>query len=265
MASSKKIALVTGANKGIGYEIVKALLESDKSYHVLLGSRSLERGQEAVAKLQKECASSANTVEALQVDLTSDDSINKAFETVKGKTGKIDVLINNAGITNDLDWVRGKVGLRESFTGSYDVNVAGTHVLTWTFIPLLLKSSDPRLIFVTGLGTFDQCAKGDIPLPPLEPGWPKKMIFETVGYRCTKTALNMLMLDYHWKLQQDGVKVWCVGPGFLETDLGDAREMVSKQGALHPSVGGQLIRSVAEGARDADVGKYVVKDGIQGF
>lgn len=91
------------------------------------------------------------------------------------------------------------------------------------------------------------------------------MQFETVGYRCTKTALNMLMLDYHYKLHKDGVKVWCVGPGFLATDLGDAREWVTAQGAGHPSIGGRLIRSVVEGKRDADTGKYVVKDGIRLF
>lgn len=137
--------------------------------------------------------------------------------------------------------------------------------MTYTFMPLLLHSTSPRLIFITGLGTFAQCSLGDIPLPPLERGWPKKLDFETVGYRCTKTALNMLMLDYHYKLQKDRVRVWCVGPGFLATDLGDAREMVEAQGAGHPRVGGRLVRSLVEGERDADVGKYVVKDGIQAF
>ncbi|OBT75327.1 hypothetical protein VF21_04666 [Pseudogymnoascus sp. 05NY08] len=230
-----KIVLVTGASKSIGYEVVKALLQSDESYHVFLGSRSLERGQQAVSTLRNECADSFgprdkgcalkecpdcfNTVEAIQVDIASDLSIEKAFETVKASVGRIDVLINNAGVIKDLDCVRGKASLRESFTGSYDVNVAGTHVMTWTFMPLLLQSCDPRLIFVTGLVTFEESAREDFPLWPLERGWPKKVELETVGYRCTKTALNMLMLDYHHKLQMDGVKVWCVGPGFLATDV----------------------------------------------
>ena len=137
--------------------------------------------------------------------------------------------------------------------------------MSYTFVPLLLKSSDPRLIFITGLGTMDMCSRGDFPLPPLEPGWPKPMPFETVGYRCTKTALNMLMLDYHYKLKPDNVKVWCIGPGFLQTDLGGAREMVAAQGAGHPSIGGNFVRSVVEGERDADTGKYIVKDGIMAF
>jgi NAD(P)-dependent dehydrogenase (short-subunit alcohol dehydrogenase family) len=143
------------------------------------------------------------------------------------------------------------------------VNVAGAHVTTWTFMPLLLKSADPRLIFVAGLGSFESCAKGEFPLPPLQPGWPKKTSFETVAYRCSKTALNMLMLDYHFKLQKDGVKVWAVGPGIVKTDLGDAADMdlpILKI-AGDPSTSGQMLRSVIEGDRDADTGKIVKKDG----
>lgn len=125
--------------------------------------------------------------------------------------------------------------------------------MTWTFMPLLLQSCDPRLIFVTGLDTFEESAREDFPLRPLERGWPKKVEeLETVGYRCTKTALNMLMLDYHHKLQMDGVKVWCVGPGFLATDVGE--------GANHPSIGGRLLKSVVEGKRDGDTGRFIVKD-----
>ncbi|KAK9418008.1 hypothetical protein SUNI508_08437 [Seiridium unicorne] len=265
MSTPKKIVVVTGANKGIGYETVKALLESSGHYHVFLASRALERGQEAVSQLQKEVAGS-NTVEALQLDVTDDSSIEHAFAAVQASVDHVDILINNAGITKDFDYVRGKASLRECFIGSYQVNVAGTHVTTFTFLPLLLKSSDPRLIFVTGLGTFENCAAGKFPLPPdLNVGWPKEMPFETVGYRCSKTALNMLMLDYHWKLQKDGVKVWAVNPGFLATDLGDVKEMVIARGGDHPSVGAALIKSIAEGERDGDVGKYVVKEGIQGF
>ncbi|KFZ05728.1 hypothetical protein V501_08076 [Pseudogymnoascus sp. VKM F-4519 (FW-2642)] len=234
IVNEMKIVVVTGASKSVGYEVVKALLQSDESYHVFLGGRSLERGQQAVLTLRNECADSLgprdkgcalkecpncfNIVEAIQVDISSDLSIEKAFETVKASVGRIDVLINNASVIKDLDYVRGKASLRESFTSSYDVNVAGTHVMTWTFMPLLLQSYDPRLIFVTGLDTFEESAREDFPLPLQERGWPKKVELETVGYRCTKTALNMLMLDYHHKLQMDGVKVWCVGPGFLATD-----------------------------------------------
>lgn len=95
---SPKIALVTGGNNGIGYETVKALLQSEKPYHVLLGSRSLENGKLAIESLKNECPEATNTVELIQVDLTSDDSIEKAFEQFRASQGHLDILINNAGM-----------------------------------------------------------------------------------------------------------------------------------------------------------------------
>jgi NAD(P)-dependent dehydrogenase (short-subunit alcohol dehydrogenase family) len=105
MASTRipKVVLVTGGNNGIGYETVKAFLQSDKTYyHVLLGSRSLDKAKLAIETLHKECPESTvtGTVEAVQVDLTSDESIEKAFEQVKASPGHIDALINNAGNAN---------------------------------------------------------------------------------------------------------------------------------------------------------------------
>lgn len=128
-------------------------------------------------------------------------------------------------------------------------------------MPLLLKSSDPRLIFVTGLSNITQASQKFFPTPPQPAGWPKKIDFETIGYRCSKTALNMLMVDWNYKLKADGVKVWAVGPGFLATNLGGVPEMAVAMGASHPSAGGDILRRVVEGERDADVGKIVVKDG----
>lgn len=95
--ASRKVVLVTGGNNGIGYETVKALLESEKPYHVLMGSRSLQRAESAIETLKTEVPETSNTVEILQLDLTSDESIEKAFEEVKGRHGYLDVLINNAG------------------------------------------------------------------------------------------------------------------------------------------------------------------------
>lgn len=98
MMASLKNVLVTGGNNGIGYETVKALLQSTRPYRVLLGSRSLEKGKLAIETLHKECPDSTNTVEVVQVDLTSDESIEKAYEQVKASPGHLDVLINNAGM-----------------------------------------------------------------------------------------------------------------------------------------------------------------------
>ncbi|PGH17395.1 hypothetical protein AJ80_04851 [Polytolypa hystricis UAMH7299] len=267
MASpNAKVVLVTGANSDIGYETVKALLESDKPHHVILCSRDVEKGNIAMEQLLKECPNVTNTVELLQLDVTSDESIEKAYENVKSSPGRLDVLVNNAGATFDLMLVGGTISLRDCFNKAYDANVTGAHVMSYTFIPLLLKSTDPRLIFVAGLSQITQAAEKYFPTPDLPAGWPKEISFETIGYRCSKNALNMLMLDWNHKLKADGVKVWGVAPGFLRTNLGGGsttlKDMPELQSAGHPREGGAVLKSVVEGERDADVGKIVAKSGI---
>ncbi|KAK8067441.1 hypothetical protein PG996_006553 [Apiospora saccharicola] len=261
-----KIVVVTGANFGIGFEAVKAFLQSPNSYHVYLGSRSVEKGTQAIEQLRAQCPQTKNTVELLQVDLGSDASIEKAFEKVKNGPGHVDVLINNAGAGFDHDFLQGKMSLRDCFNQAYDVNVAGTNVMIWNFIPLLLKSTTtPRILFLAGLSQMTAAAEGPyFPTPPLAAGWPKKDIsFETIGYRCSKTALSMLMLDWNHKLQADGVKVFSVSPGFCATGLGGLpEEMTKAMGAVHPSEGGQRLIAVAEGKRDADAGKILDKEGF---
>ncbi|TVY80720.1 Short-chain dehydrogenase/reductase tropE [Lachnellula suecica] len=273
MATAKVI--VTGGNAGIGYEIVKALFQSAKPYHVFMGSRSLEKGKLAAETMKKDYPDAKNTIEPIQLDVTSDKSIETVFEHVKASQGQLDVLVHNAGkkytltfdvLTGanfDLEFIHGKSTLRESFTKAYDVNVAGAHVLTWTMMPLLLKSSDPRLLFVGGLSSVTLAANENyFPTPPPPAGWPKPTQFEVVGYRCSKTALSMLMLDWHHKVAQDGIKVWAVAPGFLATNLGGVGPELAKQmGAGDPKAGGDIVKLVVEGGRDADVGKFVKAGG----
>lgn len=167
------------------------------------------------------------------------------------------------GANYDIAHLKGEMGLRDSFTKAYNTNVAGTHVMTHTFMPLLLKSTDPRLIFVAGLANITRAAENYFPAPNVPAGWPKPNPgFEVISYRASKCALNMLMLDWNYKLQADGVKVWCVGPGMLATNLGGfGKEKAAAMGAGHPSAGGDIIRRVVEGERDADTGKIVIKDG----
>ncbi|KAL4938975.1 hypothetical protein BDV06DRAFT_231348 [Aspergillus oleicola] len=258
---SRYVVLITGGNNGIGYAASKAFFESPKPYHILMGSRSIERAEAAVKKLNEEVPNSANTIEIVQLELTSDESIQKAYEQVCKSPGKVDALVANAGATFDFDYNAGKVSLRECFTKAHDVNVAGNAVLVNTFGPILIESPNPRLLFVAGLSHMSVAMEKFFPTPPLPAGFPKKVDFETVGYRCSKTALNMLMLDWNHKLKADGVKVWGVGPGMLETDLGGQREMARKMGLQPASVGGEFIREVVEGARDGDVGRIIQKDG----
>ncbi|KAK2774327.1 hypothetical protein FQN52_004268 [Onygenales sp. PD_12] len=259
-----KIVLITGATNGIGYETVKAFLQSPNPYHVFLGSRSAKKGNETLAKIRAECPSTTNTVEVLQIDLNSDESIEKAFEQVRDTRDCVDILINNAGASFDEEFRQGKTSLRDCFNRAYDVNVSGTNVVTWTFMPLLLKSTERRLLFVAGLSQMTQAAESYFPTPTQPAGWPKNIAFETIGYRCSKTALSMLMLDWNHKLKEDGVKVFSVSPGLCATGLGGLGEDLFKVvgAAEHPREGARRLIAVAEGGRDEDCGRIIQDDGL---
>lgn len=154
--------------------------------------------------------------------------------------------------------------MREVWNKSWEVNTTGTHILTYTFVPLLLKSSDPRVIFVTsGTSTLTGSENASIILDksPTK-GWPKQA-YGIAAYRSSKTGMNMMMREWTRILREDGVKVWCISPGFLATGLGGDQEMNKRMGAQDPTIGANFVVDVVEGTRDEDVGKVVRQDGIQ--
>ncbi|KAF7554377.1 hypothetical protein G7Z17_g2971 [Cylindrodendrum hubeiense] len=261
--TTKDIVFITGANTGIGYQAVKSLLQSPKPYHILLGSRSLLKGEAAVAKLAEETDNGHSTVEAVEIDITDDDSIQRAFQFVWDKFGRVDVLVNNAGACFDTTFDNDGKNFRNVFNETYNVNVAGTQVFTYVFAPLLLKSSSPRLLFNTsGRSSLAKEAAHE-QVPKFAPGWPKQSdsAWLAQGYRSSKAALNMIMLTWQTVLKEDNVKVWCINPGLLATNLGGSKSRLEKMGAADPSIGGNLIRQAIEGERDADMGKVVCRNG----
>ncbi|KAF2844632.1 NAD(P)-binding protein [Plenodomus tracheiphilus IPT5] len=264
--SSKEVVLVTGANTGLGYQIVRALCGSEKRYDVLIGSRSLSKADQAIDELRKEFPDSSSTLQPIQVDVESDESINSAFEQVKQQHGKLDALINNAGTQLDQQLTSGTMDIRTMWNKSYDVNVTGTHILTNTFIPLLLLSSSPRLLFIAS-GTSSLTGAENLNLffnAPPAAGWPKENIKAYIpAYRCSKTGLNMLMREWYRVLKEDGVKVWGVSPGYLATGLGGNQEANVKAGAGDPALGGRFVLDVLEGGKDAEVGRVVGRQGVQ--
>ena len=154
--------------------------------------------------------------------------------------------------------------MREMWNKSWGVNTTGTYITTHTFVPLLLKSSDPRLIFITsGTSTLAETEDTSIKLnqSPTK-GWPKNGSAIT-AYRSSKTGMNMMMREWTRILREDGVKIWCISPGFLATGLGGNQEMNKQMGAQDPAVGANFIRDVVEGARDQDVGRIIRRNGIQ--
>lgn len=96
--STKDIVLITGANTGLGYETVLSLLKSPKPYHILLGSRSLDKGRVAAEKATTDASGTLSTVEAVQIDVTDDASIQALREHIETKFSRLDILINNAGM-----------------------------------------------------------------------------------------------------------------------------------------------------------------------
>jgi NAD(P)-dependent dehydrogenase (short-subunit alcohol dehydrogenase family) len=154
--------------------------------------------------------------------------------------------------------------MREMWDKSWSVNTTSTFMITHALVPLLLKSSDPRLLFITS-GTSTLAEHGNQALavnrsPPK--GWPKQMLF-IPAYRSAKAGLNMMVLEWARILGEDGVKTWAISPGQLATGLGPGAEKNKEMGAQDPAIGGAFIRDVVEGKRDADVGKAIRRDNVQ--
>src|SRR6195952_3790627 len=149
MSQDKKVVLITGANTGLGLEVVKALYKTTQSYSIIVGSRLVSNGEAAIAAVQKEIPSSSSSLSVVQVDLASDESIKKALDNIESTFGRLDVLVNNGGAGFDGALRDGQLSIREAWNKSWDTNVSGTQVLTTGAIPLLLKSTHARLIFIT--------------------------------------------------------------------------------------------------------------------
>jgi NAD(P)-dependent dehydrogenase (short-subunit alcohol dehydrogenase family) len=177
--------------------------------------------------VKKEFPQTVSTFSTVQVDYESDESLEKAVSELSNRFGRLDVLINNGGASFDMDILQGKRTTRDGFNASWNINVTGTHILTTLAVPLLLKSSKPRLIFIaSGTSSLAETeiysgrnhARINTPLPA---GWPKASVgLATTSYRSSKAGLNMLMREWRRILYNDGVKVWAVSPGFLATGLG---------------------------------------------
>ena len=188
------VALVTGANKGIGHEITRQL--GERGFHVLVGARNVEAGKQAVASLQKGGAS----VEFIRIDVNDLASIQAAAKTVAAKTDHLDVLVNNAAIMedkNDIVSVDDDTLLRTLTT-----NTLGPLRVTQAFLPLLLKSPRASVINISsGLGQLSDMADT----------YP--------AYSISKTALNAVTRQFAPPLRDKGVPVNPPCPGRVKTEM----------------------------------------------
>jgi len=218
------------------------IAESNPSYHVISGLRTIEPDSSST--------SNAINMSQIQLDVTDARSVDTAVQHVTQKFGKLDVLINNAGVSTAV------ATLTDGIKRCMATNVEGSARVTESFLPLLKKSSSPRLLFITsGLGSITDRSDKTSPFSGTR----------DFGYRASKAALNMLMASYWHELEGDGFKVFSVCPGFLVTDISGNKEWSRRMGAEEPELGGKFILSVMNGERDADAGKVVKHDGVWGW
>ena len=250
-----------GGNTGVGFETAKALVESERSYHILLAARSSTKGEQAVADLKS--LNTTSTISLVELDVTSDQSIAEAVKQVQSLTSHIDALVNNAGKLNSTPhW---SVTLRDTF----ETNVFGAIAVTEAFRPLLLQSMDPRLLFITsGLGSLTGTSNPQSSLYTPVTG------MQHTDYRMSKAAINMATVQYTKELASPGIKVFSVNPGpnrtgllgtaweTLKAQLGEERFNALAEQVPLPSKGGKVMAEVVEGKRDADAGKVVGSAGV---
>ena len=203
-----KTVLITGANKSIGFETARQLLQ--KGYYVYLGTRDLKNGQEAVEKLNEE---GLTEVEAIQIDVTNQESINNARKEIGKKTEVLDVLINNAGVTGGFPQAALEA-TSEQFIATFDTNLFGIVRVTQSFIDLIRKSSEPRIVMVSS-------SQGSLTLA----NDPSNKYYHHKGavYQPSKSALNMYSLILAYELRKTPIKVNMVDPGFTDTDFNNHR------------------------------------------
>jgi NAD(P)-dependent dehydrogenase (short-subunit alcohol dehydrogenase family) len=201
-----KTALITGANKSIGFETARQLLKKD--YFVYLGSRDIAKGEQAVAQLRSE---GLTQVEAIGIDVADIASIEKARQNIK--TAALDVLINNAGISGGFPQLPSQVS-SDTIRKVFDTNFFGAIDVTRAFLDLLRKAPFPVIVNVTsGLGSLTLHS---------DPSW---MYYTIKGgaYGPSKTALNAYTVAMAYEFRDTAFRINAVDPGYTATDFNQHR------------------------------------------
>lgn len=218
-------------------------LAKTASNHVIMGVRSLEKGQKALEEVQ--ARKPQGTLSLLSLDVSDDESIAAAVKQVETEFGQLDVLVNNAG-----NQVQSKFPSRAELRESFETNVYGPAILTQALIPLITGSKGKKIINVSSeLGSISGNQQGNG--PPF------------TAYRMSKAALNMLTSCHSQYLKSEGVKVWSFCPGFVVTNLAGQREGRAAMGAESSETSAQAIVDIVEGKRDAEAGTFIARYGRQ--
>lgn len=234
-----KTALITGANKSIGLEVARQLLQ--QGIYVFLGSRRLENGLEATNTLRTE---GLDQVEAVALDVTNDESVGAARAYIGSKISALDILINNAGISGGMPQSALNAHI-DQFKAAYDTNVFGVVRVTQAFIDLVQQSAMPRIVNVSS-------SQGSITLHS-DPQY-KSYHHKGAVYLSSKSALNMYTVVLAYELRDTPVKVNAVCPGFTKTDFNNHRGTGTVEDA------GKRVVKYALMGEDCPSGKFFSED-----
>jgi NAD(P)-dependent dehydrogenase (short-subunit alcohol dehydrogenase family) len=218
---SKKLALVTGANKGIGYETARQL--GKQGFHVLVAARDEKRGADAVAKLKGDGVSA----QFLKLDVTSDaDRKAVARHIAEAHGGRLDVLVNNAAINIDGNAKPSDLS-REVLRQTFDANFFAVVALTQELLPFVRRSDAGRIVNLSsGLASLTLHS---------DPSWPFYN-YKPLAYDASKTALNAFTLHLAHELKDTPIKVNAADPGWVKTDMGGAGAELELQEGAETSV-----------------------------
>ncbi len=235
-----KSVLVTGANKSIGFETARQLAQL--GYFVYIGSRDQAKGLEAIEKLK---AMGLTNVECIQLDVTDIHSIKAARQVLEAKTPKLDILINNAGISGGFPQPATKVSM-DIVRLVFETNFFGVVQVTQEFIELLKKSDQPRIVNVTTELSSLTNHK--------DPNW-IFAAFKPAAYGPSKTALNAYTVMLAAELKDTNFKVNCVCPGFTATDFNN------HQGTKTVEKAASVIVKYATLDKDGATGTFFSEEG----
>ena len=200
-----KLALVTGANKGIGLETARQLAQ--QKITVLLGSRNAAKGVAAAEKLRKE----GLDVRPIALDVSNPKSIQEAAKSVEQEFGRLDILVNNAGIMLDDPTKKVSEQTIETWKQTFETNVFGLIATTQAFLPLLKKSEAGRIVNLSSI-LGSNTLHGD----------PTSFIydFKLPAYNVSKTAVNAWTVQLAYELRDTSIKVNAAHPGWVKTEMG---------------------------------------------
>jgi len=235
----RRVALITGANKGIGLEIARQLGRAGIA--VLIGARDTARGQAAAGMLCHEGLEAS----FVQLDVTDADSIARAAHAIEAAHGRLDILVNNAGINEAGDGPPASASI-DAVRRLLETNFIGPLAVTQAMLPLLLRAPAGRIVNMSSsLGSL--AMNGD----PSSPYYAARLI----GYNASKAAVNMLTVQLAEELRDTAIVVNSVSPGYVRTDL------TGNTGFMSPAEGAALPVAYALLGADAVSGRFVEPGG----